>query len=601
MPSVVVALFATLLAVALFLLPLRAAFATFVITLLVIPATLPVPNPLTTYLTVTRLLLIVLAVRLVVAVRLGGLPRETLRWTPLHTAFAVFLAATFLAGVALASTTTSWSGTTGEWYDLLDEFLFLVVAIGYVRAIGNFRWVLGVVSVALLVSVGIALVEHATGDSWGHWLFLHQRVAADASHPLEVRAGSVRVRAAAEFALEFGWLTVVLMPALLAWLGSLRRWWLPATLVLLGTVLLAEYWSYSRSALGAFGVVALVMAIASRQRRMMLFAAAGLAIGVGLFTVAHSLQSGYVGLPSGYVDVRSNRLPVIFQLAGAHPLHGLGLSGLSSSGIPTTDTTYLQLYGDTGFLGLVTALAMLVAAAGCALPALRAQVAEIRLAGAAAFAATVAMLASGVATDSIRPLTLARSFWLMAAIGVVASERTVGHLPVLAHRSRRLVIGTVLATELAAWVVVAASPVHFAQQFQFSTLGVRRENQEMQDPFKIGNQLVNTVCGLAASVGREEVRGGRFDCRNPEIAAGVGEMRVQGFTRAEVDTGEQRVNEKVSGAHLYAFRLFPETSVRSGRDTAITWAPFWAPALVLLLLLLVPSTRPNGGHMTHPD
>src|SRR3954452_888508 len=268
MPSVVLALLATLLAVALALLPLRAAFATFVVSLLVIPATLPVPNPVTTYLTVTRLLLVVLALRLVVGVRFGRLPRETLRWTPLHTAFAVFLAATFVAGVALASPTTSWTGTTAEWYDLVDQFVFLVVAIGYVRAIGNLRWVLGTVAVALLVSVGIALIEHAGGGSWGHWLFSRQRVAADASHPLEIRAGSVRVRAAAEFALEFGWITVILLPALLAWVAGLRRWFVP-TLLLVAVVLLAEYWSYSRTALAAFGVIAVVAAVAARDRRML--------------------------------------------------------------------------------------------------------------------------------------------------------------------------------------------------------------------------------------------------------------------------------------------------------------------------------------------
>src|SRR3954469_4072349 len=568
MPSIVLALLATVFAVALLLLPLRAAFASFVVALLLIPASLPVPNPVTTYLTVTRLLVVVMALRLVVGVRLGRLPRETLRWTPLHTAFAVFLTATFLAGVVLASPATQWSGTTAEWYDLVDQFVFLVVIVGYVRAIGNLRWVLGVVVVALLASVGVALIEHATGGSWGHWLFARQRVLADASHPLEIRAGSVRVRAAAEFALEFGWLTVILLPALLAWLAGLRRWFVP-TLLLVAVVLLAEYWSYSRTALAACGVIAVVAAVAARDRRMLLFAGTGVAIGVAVFVFAHSLQTGYVGLPTGYVDVRVNRLPVIFELGGAHPLHGLGLSGLSSSGIPTTDTTYLQLYGDTGLLGVVTVLALLITAAGCALRALRSTVSEVRLAGAAAFSATVAMLLAGVASDSIRPLTVARSFWLMAAIGVVASERTVGRLPVFAHRSRRLVLATVLVTELAAWALVALSPVHFAQQYQFTTLPVTRETRATEDPFAVGNRLVNTVCGLATSVRQEEVRGGRFDCRNPKIAAGVGELRVQGFTRAEVDTGKQRVSEKVADAHLFAFHLYPETAVSAGRPTAV--------------------------------
>lgn len=600
MPSVALALLAVVLAVALILLPLRPAFASFVLTLLLLPANLPVPNPLTSYLTVTRLLVIVMAVRLVVGVRLGRLPGHTLRWTTLHTAFAVFLGATFIAGVVLAAPTTSWTGISTQWYDLVDQFVFLVVAIGYVRAIANLRWVLGVVAGALLASVGVAIIEHISGGSWGHWLFSHQHSQVDSAHPLEVRAGSVRVRGAAEFALEFGWITVILLPALLAWLAGLRRWVVPAV-VAVGVVLLAEYWSYSRSALAAFGLIALVTGLAARQRRLILFAGLGLAGGVALFALAHSLQSGYVGLPTGYVDVRVNRLPVVFQLAGTHPLHGLGLSGLSSSGVPTTDTTYLQVYGDTGFLGLVATLALLVCAAGCAVPGLRSQLPTVRLASGAAFASVVAMALSGVASDSIRPLTVARSFWLMAAIGVVAAETAGGRLPVIAHRSRRLVIGAVLVTELCAWAFVTLSPVHFAQQFAFSTLPIKRETAAIEDPFSLGNRLVNTVCGLVTSVREEEVRGGRFDCRNPKIAAGVGELRVQGFTRAEVDTGEQRVREKVAGAQLFAFRLFPETPVASGRDTAVTWAPFWAPALVLLLLLLVAAPQPSGGAIVHPD
>lgn len=600
MPSVPLALLAVLLAIAVLVLPLRAAFAELVVAVLLIPATLPVPNPITTYLTVTRLLVVVAAIRLVAAVRLGRLPRDTLRWTSLQTAVALFLGASFLAGIVLAAPTTSFGGVSTEWYDLVDQFVFLLVAIGYVRAIGNLRWVLGLVTVALLASVGMAVIEHATRWSWGHWLFAYQRVQADASHPLEVRAGSVRVRAGAEFALEFGWIAVILLPAVLAWVAGLRRWLVPA-IGLVGVVLLAEYWSYSRSALAAFGVIALVMAVAARERRMVLFTGVALAVGVTVFALAHSLQSGYVGLPSGYVDVRVNRLPEIFRLAAPHPLYGLGLSGLSSSGVPTTDTTYLQLYGDTGLLGLVTAVAMLLTAAGSAVPALRSPVRMDRLAGAAACASTLAMIVAGVASDAIRPLMAAHSFWLMAAVGLVASEHTVGWMPAFIPRSPRLVIGTVLVTELAAWAVVAISPVHFAQQFQFSTLPVARETRAIEDPFTAGIELVNTVCGLVTSVGQDEVRGDRFDCRNPKIAAGVGELRVQGFTRAEVDTGKQRVTEKVAGARLLAFKLIPVSGIASGRDTAITWAPFWAPALAVLVLLLVPVGRPIGDPIARPN
>src|SRR4051794_930612 len=103
MPSAALALLTGAVAIAILLVPLRVAFATVVAAVVLVPASLPLPNPVTSYVSVTRLLVVALAVKLLLAVRSGEAPRDAWRWTVLHTAFVVFLTAVFVSGVVLAS------------------------------------------------------------------------------------------------------------------------------------------------------------------------------------------------------------------------------------------------------------------------------------------------------------------------------------------------------------------------------------------------------------------------------------------------------------------------------------------------------------------
>jgi hypothetical protein len=576
---------------------LRIGFIVVVATTILIPASLQIRNPITPYALFTRVLVVALAIRLLFALRAGEVPRPAMRWTIVHTAFVVFLAGMFVAGVLLADPSVKPGPMEAAAVLLVDQFVFFVVVLACVRAIGDLRWVLGVVGAVLLVSAGIGVIEHFTHGSWGHFLFGRQVSNVTASSPLSARLDTVRVRAGAEYALQYGWVTVMLLPALLAWLGSTRmavKRWIPLAILGVGVVLLAEYWSYARTAFAAFGVIALVTAFAARNKPLMWFTGAGLALGIVLFILVSPLQHGFVGLPSGPVDVRTERLPIILQIGLYHPLHGIGLGGLASYGLPNTDSTYLQLYGDGGIIGLIAGLALLVTAAVSCVRGLRASDHIDRLAAGAALAASVAMLVGGVAYDALRSLGSARPFWLLVACGIVAAERAAGPLPAIVRRPRWLLAGAVVGAEVVGLVVFALAPVHYAIQYQFQTVSVLREALP-SNPLIVGQTYLNTVCADVAGV-KTLHADARFDCRDLKETPGVGQLRVQAGSPDQVKTLVADVSNAVNTSNYIDFSLAPQTSLRSGRDTGLAWAPFWLPVGTLLALVLLPvGRRPRQG------
>jgi hypothetical protein len=575
---------------------LRIGFVVVVASMILIPASLQIRNPVTPYALFTRVLVVALAIRLLFALRSGEVPRWAMRWTVVHTAFVVFLGAMFIAGIVLADPSVAPGPMTAAAVLLLDQFVFFVVALACVRAIGDLRWVLGVVGSVLLVSAGIGIIEHFSHGSWGHFLFSHQVPSVTASDPLSARLDTVRVRAGAEYALQYGWVTAMLLPALLAWLAGsrmARQRWIPLAVLAVGVVVLADYWSYARTAFAAIGLIALITAVAARNKRLMVFTGAGLALGVLLFILVSPLQHGFVGLPSGPVDVRTERLPIILQIGLYHPLHGIGLGGLASYGLPNTDSTYLQLYGDGGIIGLVAGLALLVTAAVSCVRGFRATDRRDRLAAGAAFAASLAMLVGGVAYDALRSLSSSRPFWLLVACGIVAAERAAGPLPAIVRRPRWLLAAAVAGAEVVGLVVFAVTPVHYAIQYQFQTVPTLREALP-SNPALVGQTYLNTVCADVTGVKRLH-SDARFDCRDLKQAPGVGQLRVQAGSPEQVQSVVSDVSTAVNTNHYIDFSLNAQTAMRSGRDTGLAWAPFWLPVGTLLALLLLPvGRRPQG-------
>lgn len=594
MPAAGVALLTAALCGVVLVVRLRWSFALTVAACVLVPPTLPFVTRLSPYLPASRAVVLALGLRLLLDLRAGRLPATVFRWTPVHTAFTAFLVIVYAAAVVPAQPGTDPQQMTVAALNLAEQFLVLVIVLACVRGIGDLRWVLGAVGAVLLASCGIGIVEHATGSSWGHWLFGRQVARSIASNPLETRVGKVRVRAGAEYALQFAWVTAMTLPVLLAWAGSMRvqlRRWLPLVAAPVAVVVLAEYWAYSRTALAALGAVAVVTAVAARHRRLLVATLTVGVAGVIAFYSAGVLQNGYVGLPSGYASVRTYRLPPILAVASEHPLHGLGLGGLSSLGVVSTDTSYVQLYADAGLVSLAALAVLLVVAAVACVPGLRAADPATRLAAAAGVAGCLAMIAGGFAYDALRSPASSRPFWIVAAIGLVASERAAGPLRGFMRVRARTLVAVAVAAAAAGLLVLVATPRHYARLYEFSTISPVRETQPL-DPVAVGQTMIHTVCGVATVV--EESSPGTLTCRDLKQAAGVGELRVQSPSPQQVTATTERIRATVADVGLRAFALDAQTPVRAGRPTAAQWAPVWLPVVAVLALLLLPAAAGRG-------
>src|SRR5205807_2421241 len=130
-----------------------------------------------------------------------------------------------------------------------------------VRADLDAAWFLRPIAAVLLVSAGIAGIEHATASSWSHWLF--QAVPAQqgnaAAEQLAIRAHTVRVRAGNEFPLGYAWVAAALLPIFTVVVMRRSRFRF-ALLAGGGTLVVATiYWSFARSALAGVIVAIAVL------------------------------------------------------------------------------------------------------------------------------------------------------------------------------------------------------------------------------------------------------------------------------------------------------------------------------------------------------
>src|SRR3954469_11298362 len=118
MPTVVLVLAVAAAAAVVLAARVRGGFAVVVASCVLIPAPLTVANPVTHYATVTRVLVVALALRLLLAQRAGETTGRIWRWTPLHSAITVFLACSYVAGIAWATRSTHVAQAQGAAVNL---------------------------------------------------------------------------------------------------------------------------------------------------------------------------------------------------------------------------------------------------------------------------------------------------------------------------------------------------------------------------------------------------------------------------------------------------------------------------------------------------
>src|SRR3954452_20459755 len=184
-------------------------------------------------------------------------------------------------------------------------------------------------------------------------------------------------------------------------------------------VVSAIYWSYARSALFGVLVALIVTGLAARDRRVGIVVCAAVALGVTAFVFAPQLSHHFsTAVDQGSIDVREQRIPIVLEAVAHRPWTGLGLGGLLPLGLPSTDATYLLIYGEAGVAGLAGLIGLLGVAAFGVARGVAAQPRELRRAAAACLGGALAVVAAGLGFDSMALVGTADILWIAVGIGV---------------------------------------------------------------------------------------------------------------------------------------------------------------------------------------
>ena len=395
---------------------------------MLVPSTLVAPHMLTSFATVNHILIGAAAVRLAVMAKQGGNSR-LFTATPLHLALALLVVAWVADGLAFAPPSGIPTLALQRLINLAFVAGFFVVVLALCRLIDNPRFVVRTILVTFTISAVAALLEHLSKQSIGQHVFTLAGEAGSttASHVLETRVGHVRVRSSAEFALAYAWLAVMLLPLVTASVLRMRRWLIGGVPLMLLTFA-AIYWTYARSAAAAVPVVFVLLAVLLLQRKAILLAASGILVSAGLFYFDATLRQ-HLSLHTdvGSVGVRFQRLPPILDAVSHHAYLGLGIGGLQTIGVPTTDNFYLYAYGDTGAVGAAILLVVCLTALMQVGRGLLLADMYRRTVVAACFVGFIAFLVSGLLDDALLLSQPAELAMLLLALATATAGTGAGH------------------------------------------------------------------------------------------------------------------------------------------------------------------------------
>ena len=576
---------AAALAIVALLRPPREALVVLVATVVLVPGSLTIPGA-PGVLTVHRLVMLAAGAGLVLRCRRGALPWELLRPPALVLRLLLAVGVIGVVGVGLLQPQTDAAAAARNWQALAVQVPFLLVWVALVRACDDLLTPAAVLVAATLASGGIALLEAATGTSYARLWFhaVPALLASDQAQVLATRGGHVRVRAAADFTLAFAWVTAAVVPLLLV-LAGLRRRARPALLVIgLPVLVTAVVLTYSRTVVLPLLLVIVLLGVVLRDTGIRAAAAVVLvAAPIALATIPALSAQFTAAVDVGSIDVRVQRLPVVGALVSAHPWTGLGIGGLASQGIGATDSSYLLTYAEVGVLGLAAFVAVVVGAVGESLLAVRTPVRAERLVALAAALGLVVLAAGTFTFDTFSAPAAAETFWLLAAVGLVAQDGLPRPWRPLTVRLR---LAAVAGAFLVGLVLRAAAPTHVAQTWQFESL--------LPYPATVaaatytGTELRTTFCKLA----HEALRPAAVTCQATGDAPGQGLLRLQADSPAELRAAQTRVLEVAAPARqLSHLRLMSRGPAVTGKPTGLRTAPGWLPLLAVGFLLPVPGRR----------
>jgi len=575
-------------------LPVRPAFALFTGSLLLVPDTLRLP--ISEQLLLLRLVPLAFLVGLLLRNRRGELPLGAFRPTAATFGLVGFAVVAWVVGVLGAESGLPPAFSRDAWLVVLEQLLVLVAATAAVRAIGSVRAAATLATTALVVAA-IGIVERVTGDGYAQRIFswVPDQRAGGIGGRLEERSGEVRPRVAARYSLAFAWQATMLLPIVAAVAVARRHSMRIATI---GLVLVAIALTASRSAYLGIAVGLLGFAALSRRRGVVL--ATGLLLALGaLVAVTTGLYDDAFQAPeaSGSNAVRDERAPVVLDVASTDPLTGLGYGSLLARGLPTTDSSWLQLYAELGAVGIVALVLSLALALAAMLPALkdRTRGSPERLVAAGCAMGVALSLVGAASLDLFTGRQSTHVLWVLVAIGVVAAEEVRGgdrtDTGALGDAWRRLVrhpevplIGLMVGV-----LVLALGPRLATTELDLQVLPPGTDAVAATPDTFVGRTLGHTVCDLIET-GAEDA-GASASCILP-FGAGSGAIRARIVSDDRITT--QRASE---GAYAAASERVPSTAVLAMRvedesiPAPVRTAPLWGAAAGAVLVLLVPSRR----------
>lgn len=592
MPAPVLAALTVLAAAYAAIAPPRRAFAILVGAIVLVPVQLTLPTGVTNALSVHVVVLIAVLGGLAWRTFAGRIPRTVWRATAPSLVWWVYLLVVVIVGIALTSPGLVVGNQLTKFSNIVEELAVLIAVTALARSDPQPRSFLRPLAVILLLSLSIAVIEHITGGSWGHWLFSHlnSQKGVQAASPLAERGGTLRVRAGAAYPLGFAWLSAALLPMLVV--AVMRSRWRQVRMVLAGAAIALTiaciYWSYSRSALLGVVIALAVLGLAGRDRQVFGLVFLALVVGAvliyGVPSIAHHFSSA---VDTGSISVRQQRVPIVLGAVAGRPWTGLGLTGLDLVGLQGTDATYLLTYGEIGCVGLAALVAVLFVGMWSAGRGLFSHHRSDRLAAAALVGAAATVIASGFALDSLSLLDTGDMLWVFVGLATVLGERAMGTVRLRSVSPRWFAVP--IAGGIVGALMLALAPVHHATTYVFSTLPNRQE-AAAYNPVVTGNGLVDTACG-AAEAQAAALPGIKLDCRNTFGAPGVGQLRVEAASAAAVRSDSAAVFGAITRAGVLDLRTVPVIAQSTGRPTALLTAPAWLAIFSGLLTLGTVPTR----------
>jgi hypothetical protein len=282
----------------------------------------------------------------------------------------------------------------------------------------------------------------------------------------------------------------------------------------------------------------------------------------------------------------------VWQAVSAHPVTGLGYSGLVYYYVTTTDLTWLLTYAEIGVLGLGALIALMGTVFGRCLRGLAASSRDARITCAVAVASLAVAVAGGFAYDSLSVLSTARLVWLLAAVGLAAAETVPRRQPALQPVSRWVRVPAALAaagiTAAIATAVLGLWPRTTVIRAQFEALAPTEESG-YYDNVDEGRQLISSTCSIVQALPHP---GLGVDCRDANAGAGIGFLTVTGGNRQRAAEYAYNLTPMVHARGLQQFRFLsvdePVQEVPALLKAAPVVAPIGVAAAALMLPLSIP-------------